>query len=225
VGERPEDTLVEGESFELEDGDGRPDYDSTSEDSAFTYERIDGEDSDVGVEVADGGGHRLEATWARALEGYPLERLEMSWVVEPSVQMLGMDLSVEISDVLSNHLKWQRARFAQQLLVHEYHQAKMEGMVGAPVGYGQPIDEMGCRESVRELSAQIEEVERLGKYVHEALRMHSGRFMHECLETQTVRRGHRREQRRRYSEEDRRAGRGVQPRRWRRVHRGSPEMS
>jgi hypothetical protein len=35
----------------------------------------------------------------------------------------------------------------------------MEGMVGARADQGQPTDEKGCRDAVRELSAQTEEVE------------------------------------------------------------------
>jgi len=105
VGEGPEDTLVEEESFELVDSDDQQADDSTSEDSAFTYERMDGEDSDEGVEVADGSGHRLEATWARALAGYPLVQLEGGWVVAPSVQLPGLALGGEIAYVLSCHLK------------------------------------------------------------------------------------------------------------------------
>ncbi|KAF9355740.1 hypothetical protein BGX34_010268 [Mortierella sp. NVP85] len=224
LGEGQEDTLVGEESFELVDSDVRPDYDSTSEDSAFTYERIDGEDNEEGDEAAAGGGHRFEATWAKALMGYPLIQLEGGWVVAPSAQLTELSLSGEIADVLSRQLKWRRAQYAQQVLVKEYRKVDMEGMIGAPRDEGREIDEGRCREAIRQLTTEIEEVESLGRYVEQALRMHSDRVRHECLEVQAVRRARRRERRRRYAEEDRREGRGVRARRWRRVRRASPEL-
>jgi len=71
---------------------------------------------------------------------------------------------------------------------------------------------------------QIEEIERLGGYVEQALSMHRDRERHEWTEVPLIRRARWRERRRRYAEEDRRAGCGVQPRRWRRVRCASSEL-
>ncbi|KAK3821288.1 MAG: hypothetical protein J3Q66DRAFT_332977 [Benniella sp.] len=187
VGEGQEETLVEGDSFELVDGDDRPNYDSTTEDSDYTYERIDGEDSDDGVGVTDGGEHRLEATWARALMGYPLKHLDGRWVVSTLAELHGLSLSREISDVLVRDLKWQRARVAQQLLIKEYRTTLIGEMVGAPRVEGREIDEEGYRAEVGKLTAQIEEIERLGRYVEQALSMHRDRERHEWMEVPLIR--------------------------------------
>ncbi|KAK3806998.1 MAG: hypothetical protein J3Q66DRAFT_357697, partial [Benniella sp.] len=188
VGEGQEENPVEGDSFELVDGDDRPNYDSTNEDSDYTYERIDGEDSDDGVGVTDGGEHRLEATWARALMGYPLERLDGHWVVSKLAELHGLSLSSEISDVLVRQLKWKRARVAQQLLIKEYRTTTVIGeMVGAPRVEGREIDEELSRAEVRTLTAQIEEIERLGQYVEQALFMHRDRERHEWMEVPLIR--------------------------------------
>ncbi|KAF9342915.1 hypothetical protein BGX34_007486, partial [Mortierella sp. NVP85] len=197
-------TLVDIDPFDLNDSDYSQDRDSTSEDSAYTYERVDGEVGDEGDELADGGGLRLEATWSRALLGYPLVQLEGGWVVAPAGELPGFPLSVEVADVLSRHLKWQRARYAQRLLVAGYRRAELAGMPGAPEDQGQPIDEEGCRSAVGELTAQIEEVERLKGYVEQAWHMHTQRNWHELIERQAARRARRREQRRQYLAEGRR---------------------